>query len=90
MNATQRVRILLARLLARENGRPVSVDLLLHEASKESIPPAQAADALARLAEEGAAMRVPEGWIPRAPRLPEDVTDERAARMRLYAGDRRG
>ena len=80
----QRVRILLVRLLALENRRPVTTEHILHEAAAEGIPAPATHLALDRLVEAGAVMRVPEGWVSCAPRLPLDVTDERAARMRLY------
>lgn len=84
----QRVRVLLARRQALENGRPARPDLLAADAAEEGIPPLELHASLQSLAGQGLAMRVRGGWTARPPPFPRDVTDDRAARMRLAAEHR--
>lgn len=79
----QQVRVLLARRQALDNHRPARPDLLAQDAAAEGIPPGDLHAALHALAAAGLAMRVPGGWVARPPAFPRDVTEARAARMRL-------
>lgn len=84
----QQVRILLARRLALENRRPVRADLLAQDALAEGIPAQDLQAALAALAETGLAACVRGQWTLLPPPFPQDVTMERATRMRLASAGR--
>ncbi|HWH07763.1 MAG TPA: hypothetical protein VNX21_01090 [Candidatus Thermoplasmatota archaeon] len=84
----QRVRFLLARRQALENGRPARSDLLAADAAAEGLDAADLHAHLQSLAAKGLAMRVRGGWTTRPPPFPQDVTEDRAARLRFAPSHR--
>lgn len=80
----RRIRLLLARRLALENHRPVPMSRLVTDGRAEGLTPEDVKAGMDALAARGVAMQVEAGWTLRAPPFPQDVTDERAARMKLY------
>jgi hypothetical protein len=82
-NTQQRVRIAVARLLARESGRAPTTAAIHHELAPHGISAEEVADVLDALRADGVLYETPKGWRLRAPPSGPDATQALAGRVRL-------
>lgn len=81
--AQQRVRIVVARLLARENDRAPSTDAIHRELAPHGISRADVETILRGLVADGMLYATPRGWRLRTPPPGPDATESMALRSRI-------